>query len=50
MKGQIELLKADNIRLSETDAKVEEGGDLCQKVSRLDNFLRKSNVKYKGYQ
>ena len=44
MKNQIEILKADNIRLPETAAKVDEGGDLCQKVNQMDNFLIRSNV------
>ena len=48
MKNQIEILKADNIRLSETVAKFEEGGDLCQKVNYLDNFIRRSNVEIQG--
>ena len=38
MKTQIELVKADNIRLTETVAKVEESRDLYQKVNKMDNF------------
>ena len=48
MKNQIEILKADNIRLPETAAKVDEGGDLCQKVNQMDNFLKTSNVEIQG--
>ena len=48
MKNQIEIFKADNIILSETVAKVKEGGDLCQKVNQMDNFLRRSNVEIQG--
>ena len=48
MKNQIELLKADNIKLFETASKVEDGGDLFQKVNQMDNFLRRSNVELQG--
>ena len=27
---------------------MEEGGDLCQKVNQMDNFLRRSNVEIQG--
>ena len=33
MKNQIEVLKADNTKLSETASKAEDGGDLFQKVN-----------------
>ena len=39
MKSQIEILKADNIGLPETVAKVEE-----TKKIQMDNFLRRTNV------
>ena len=48
IKNEIELLKADNTKLSETASKVEDGGDLFQKVNQMDNFLRRSNVEIQG--
>ena len=42
------MLKADNTKLSETASKVEDGGDLVQKVNQIDNFLRRSNVEIQG--
>ena len=50
MKNQIEFLKADNTKLSETASKVKDGGDLTQKVNQMDNFLKRLNVKIRGYQ
>ena len=47
-KINIELLKADNTKLFDTASKVEGGGDLFQKVNKMDNFLRRSNVEIQG--
>ena len=48
MKNQIELLKADNTKLSETASRIEDGGDLLQNVNQMDNFLRRSNGEIHG--
>ena len=44
MKKEIEVLKADNVKLSEVADKVVEGGELSQRVNQMDNFLRRSNA------
>ena len=48
MKNQIEVLKADNVKLSEIADKVMEGGELSQRVNQMDNFLRRSNAEIQG--
>ena len=40
--------KSNKIRLSETVAKVDKGGDLHQKVNQLENLLRRSNIEIQG--
>ena len=39
MKNKIDLLKADNVELSEIADKVKEGGELFQRINQMDNFL-----------
>ena len=39
MKNHIEVLKSDNVKLSEIANKVKEGGELSQKVNQMDNFI-----------